>query len=118
MTLGDIVQVTLTYSFSSTAPLGCYLITDTIPSGMAYIDDPSRYDISTSRQHLLYSQTDHVVEGCVSHSSWWKDYFDNKSIYYMRAAGSGSYQVEPAFIQSATDQSIIQKTNEDSIVIK
>ena len=40
---GDIVTVTLTYSLPNDAPEGAYELTDTLPSGLRYLERPWAY---------------------------------------------------------------------------
>jgi hypothetical protein len=116
--LGDILQVTLSYDFATDAPNGCYELTDHIPSGLSYLDNPSNYGINTSNKGHLYDTGSNIAKGCSFNSFWWKNYTNNQSVYYVKVNSIGTYINEPSVIQSSLDPSIFQKTNETSITVE
>ena len=115
--IGDILEVNLKYDFDSKAPLECYELTDQIPSGMAYLDNPDNYGLSTERKGILYLEKANIVKGRANNYKWWKNYTGNTSVYFIRIIGAGKFVQEPAIIQSSTDPSIFQKTSEEYITV-
>lgn len=115
--IGDILRVDLKYGFDSKAPLGCYTLTDQIPSGMTYLENPDNYDLTIGQRGTLYLEKANIVKGCASNSEWWKNYTNNISTYFVRVTGAGKFVQEPAIIQSSIDNSIFQKTSEEYITV-
>lgn len=115
--LGDILEVVLDYDFATDAPIGCYDLTDHIPSGFSYIENPSRYGLSYMYKSYMYSVGNNIVKSCAYNSNWWKKYSDYDSIYYLKVSAVGSYVNEPAMMQSRLDPTIFQKTTEEHINI-
>ncbi len=111
--LGDILEVDIKYDFDKNAPLGCYVLTDHIPSGMTYLSDPSSYGLSTNLRGMLHSEGQNIVKGCAYNSQWWKTYSSNSSVYFVRVSAVGKFLQEPAIIQSSIDPSVFQKTPEE-----
>ncbi len=115
--IGDILKVDLKYDFDSKAPLGCYMVTDQVPSGMTYLESPINYDLTIGQRGTLYLEKANIVKGCVNNSKWWKDYTDNISTYFVRVTGAGKFVQEPATIQSLIDNSIFQRTSEEYVTV-
>lgn len=115
--IGDILRVDLKYDFDTKAPLGCYNITDEIPSGMTYLDNPNNYDLAIGQRGTLYPEKANIVKGCASNSPWWKQYTNNTSTYFIRVTAAGKFAQEPAIIQSSIDPSIFQKTPEEYVTV-
>lgn len=115
--IGDILRVDLRYDFDAKAPLGCYNLTDEIPSGMTYLDNPDNYDLTIGQRGTLYQEKANIVKGCASNSPWWKQYTNNTSTYFVRVTAAGKFVQEPAIIQSSIDPSIFQKTSEDYVTV-
>jgi hypothetical protein len=115
--LGDILQVTLEYDFDKDAPQGCYNLTDHIPSGLTYLDNPWSYGIGSQNVGYMYDAGSNIVKGCSYNSEWWKRYSNNRSIYYLKVSAVGKYVNEPAVMQSNLDPTIFQKTSEEYINI-
>lgn len=115
--IGDILEVNLRYDFDNKAPLGCYTLTDEIPSGMTYLDNLNNYDLSISQKGRLYPEKANIVKGYASNSICWKQYTDNTSVYFVRVTAAGKFVQEPAIIQSSTDPSIFQKTSEEYVTV-
>ena len=115
--IGDILEINLNYNFEDKAPFGCYTLTDHIPSGMTYIDEPGNFGLSIGKRRLLYYVRDNIVKGCAYNSKWWKDYYNNNSVYFVRVSAVGKFVNEPAIMQSALDPSIFQKTSEEYVTV-
>lgn len=115
--LGDILQVTLDYDFNKDAPQGCYDLTDHIPSGLTYLDNPSSYGISYQDKGYMYDSGNNIVKGCAYNSDWWRRYSNKSSVYYLKVSAVGKYVNEPAIMQSRLDPTIFQKTSEEFINI-
>ncbi len=115
--LGDILQIKLDYDFKTEAPEGCYNLTDHIPSGLTYIDNPSSYGLIIGNHGYMYDSGNNIVKGCAYHSDWWRRYSNNSSIYYVKVSAVGKYVNESAIMQSTIDPTIFQKTSEEFINI-
>jgi hypothetical protein len=115
--LGDILRVDLKFDFDAKAPPGCYILTDHIPSGTTYLDNPNNYDLSTGQKGLMYPEKANIVKGCVYNSPWWRNFTNNTSVYFVRVTAAGKYVSEPAIMQSSLDPSIFQKTSEEYITV-
>ncbi len=115
--LGDILQIKLEYDFKTEAPNGCYELTDHIPSGLTYIDNPSSFGLNASHVGYMYDSGKNIVNGCAYNSEWWKRYTNNTSLYYVKVNAVGKYLNEPAIMQSSIDSTIFQKTQEEYINI-
>lgn len=115
--LGDILEVTLSYDFSKDAPQGCYDLTDHIPSGLTYLDNPLGYGITYPNKGYMYDSGLNIVKGCAYNSDWWRKYANHSSVYYLKVSAVGKYINEPAIMQSRLDPTIFQKTSEDYINI-
>ena len=115
--LGDILAIYLKYDFDSKAPLGCYELTDHVPSGLTVIDNPYNYGLETNNLGHLYESTPNVTKGCAYNSDWWKDYTDNTSVYYVKINSVGKFIHEPSIMQSAIDPSIFSKTSEEFVTV-
>lgn len=115
--IGDILEVNLRYDFDDNAPLGCYTITDYIPSGMTYVENPGSFGLSYGNKGLLYPIGGNVLSGCAYNSTWWNSYSNNTSVYFMRVTAVGTFIREPAIIQSTMDSSIFQKTQEEFVTV-
>jgi alpha-2-macroglobulin len=114
--IGEIIEVKLDYDFGE-APIGCYYITDHIPSGFTYINNPEMFNISTSNKIVIPEVSPNVVTTCVYNSP---RFLTNQYpvVYYARASAVGEYVFEPAFIQQKEDKSIFQKIDRDVIKIE
>jgi len=115
--LGDILAVYLKYDFDSKAPLGCYELTDHVPSGFTVIDSPYNYGLETSHLGYMYESSPNVTKGCASNSDWWKKYTNNTSVYYIKVNSVGKFVHEPSILQSTIDPSIFTKTSEDFVTV-
>lgn len=115
--LGDILQVTLDYDFDKDAPSGCYDLTDHIPSGLTYLNNPSSYGINYQNKGYMYDSGNNIVKGCAYNSDWWRRYTNKSSVYYLKVSAVGKYVNEPAIMQSMIDPTIFQKTSEEFINI-
>jgi len=115
--IGDILQIGFHYGFDNKAPKGSYILTDVLPSGLTYIEDPSIYGI-IDNECRLYEDKDHVIKGWVSNPDKWRDYCLNSSVYYARVTAAGKFIHEPAVIQSLVDINIFQKVSENYLTFE
>lgn len=114
--VGDIIQVKLQVEIDKDqAPLGCYMITDILPSGFRYLDRAYRYGLSGAS---YFGQVeDQVFQTCVYNSDWWQHHGSRTLSYYVRAAHLGEYQAEPALIQSHQELSIFNFSDRATVTI-
>lgn len=117
ITPGDIVKVQIDFDLDyDKAPLDCYTITDHLPSGLSYIDNPGMYGFENS--WWLSQPVRNVLKSGFCNSSWWQTQGDKQIIYYAKALAVGNYLAEPAVLQSRLDLSILQSTSMDNINIE
>lgn len=115
--IGDILRVDITYGFNDKAPLGCYNVTDYIPSGMTYLENYSNFGLSIGQNGYMYQDGNNKVSGCAYNSKWWNSYTGNRSTYFVRITGSGKFIEEPTIMQSSLDPTVFQKTEADYVKI-
>lgn len=92
---GDIVTVTLTYSLPADAPEGAYELTDTLPSGLRYLERPWAYG-----QYVDWS----VYSGWALHVdgqrvTFWAEKKGKPVQYHARVVSAGQYRAEEAVLQ-------------------
>ena len=111
---GDVVEITIDADVNADGPQGEYNITDYLPAGLVYLDNPGNYGLQ--QNGWTWQVENNVIKAYFYNSPWWKTY--KKSIvYYARAAMAGTYTAEPAVLQSILDRAVIQTTNEETIKI-
>jgi uncharacterized protein YfaS (alpha-2-macroglobulin family) len=108
--LSDVVNITLTPSFSANAPDGYYEITDCLPAGFRYIEntEPQTYGEATP----IYYDSERVVFGYY--------YSKDKKIvpltYKARVASTGEYVADKAVIQHFASGSLNFTAQERTII--
>lgn len=114
---GDIVEIKVDFDLDKDkAPLGGYSITDHLPSGLVFIDNPQMYGFKHSG--WVRQDKPNVIKYTFYNSPWWQKYGDRTFKYYARAGSVGTYIAEPVIMQSYLDLGVIQTTPEDSIKIE
>ncbi|HLA18240.1 MAG TPA: MG2 domain-containing protein [Dehalococcoidia bacterium] len=92
---GALVRITLRWTLGKKAVDGCYQVSDLLPSGLKPVSrlfEQGIRDTTVSYPYLIEGQR---VSFCVSRGE------PNRPIvYYARVVGTGTYNVEPAVIQS------------------
>mgnify|MGYP001218821801 FL=1 len=91
---GDIVTVTLTYSLPGDAPGGAYELTDTLPSGLRYLERRWAYG-----QRIDWSQYDSwalQVDG--QRVTFWAGKNGKPIRYFARVVSGGEYRAEEAVL--------------------
>jgi len=92
---GDIVTVTLTYTLPPNAPEGGYELTDTLPSGLRYLERPWAYG-----QQVNWSTYDSwalQVDG--QRVTFWAGKNGKPIQYRARVVSAGEYRAEEAVLQ-------------------
>lgn len=90
LTQSDVVKITLTPSFSKSAPEGYYEITDVLPAGLRYIENDFNkirnhsYPISNDKQRIVFGYY------------YNKDSLNEPITYYARVAAPGIYVADNA----------------------
>jgi uncharacterized protein YfaS (alpha-2-macroglobulin family) len=116
ITPGDLVEVKLTYNFANNAPPCGYQVIDNLPSGLAYINNPGDYGLTS---HGWAQETGgQTIKFGVCNSYWWLQHYGKTIVYYGRAVSPGQFVAEPAVIQYETDPQIYAKTREETITIE
>jgi alpha-2-macroglobulin len=114
---GDIIQVKIDFDLNTlNAPLGGYTITDHLPSGLTYIENPGIYGFT--QKGWVWQDTNNVIRYVFYNSPWWQNYGEHSFTYFARASAVGTYTAEPCIIQSRLDLSVIQSTPEEVIKIE
>ena len=114
--VGDIVKVTINASVDlENTPKGAYVITDTLPSGLKYISNPSSYGLSASGYPYHDGEN---IKSYVYNSRYCMPNGKINVTYYTRVTGVGEFKVEPATIQSQRELRIFNMTDEDILDIK
>jgi hypothetical protein len=112
---GDIVQVTIYFNLKEqSAPPGQYIITDYLPSGLKYIENPQMFGL---RRKGWLSHENQVVTYYFYNSEWWRSNGEKYLTYFARAGSVGNYIAEPAIIQSQQELSIFNSTPAEEIQI-
>lgn len=107
---GDIVRVKLSFNFASNdSPRGQYTVTDILPSGLVYIENPTYYAYQTD-DWVQSAQNNRIIFSIFNDPGWLK-YNDKNLVYYARVAGSGTFKEEPALMQSNLDLSVLTYTD-------
>lgn len=113
---GDIVQITINFDLNDeTSPPGMYLVTDYLPSGLKFIENPSLFGLVASGWP---AHQDQVVSYYFYNSPWWRSYGEKQIIYFARAGSVGTYTAEPALIQSQRVLSVFRTTRTEEIQIQ
>lgn len=92
---GDIVTVTLTYSLPNDAPEGAYELTDTLPSGLRYLERPWAYGQRVDWS--VYSSWTLHVDG--QRVTFWAEKKGKPIQYHARVVSAGQYRAEEAVLQ-------------------
>ncbi|MCS7091820.1 MAG: Ig-like domain-containing protein [Patescibacteria group bacterium] len=117
ISIGEIAEFKLDFSFNREfAPAGIYCITDHIPSGFTYLENPSFFSIASVDKIFMQQIRPNVVRACVSNSHWFSER-QYKAVYYAKASAVGEYVLEPAFMQHEEEKSIFQKTDKSTIKV-
>lgn len=111
---GDIVEVKLDFDVAESAPRGGYEISDLLPSGLVYLNNPEDYGLNP-KNWVIYKGNS-VKHYFYNYPGWRRDR-EPTVVYYARAAGAGEYLAEPAVFQSQFAPSVLQKTSEERIKI-
>lgn len=112
---GDIIRVNLSFDFSlNDSPRGQYTITDILPSGLVFIENPSLYTYNLD--DWVQSAQDNKIVFSVYNDPWWLKHNDKNLTYYARVAGSGTYREEPTLFQSKLDASVLTYTDIKTLV--
>lgn len=109
----DLVKVTLNYTLSEKAVDGCYQITDTLPSGLAFVGNIYSRVYYGAEQNIWYpySVDGQKVKFCVTKST-------NKPVqYFARPVSKGEFRAEPALIQSLQSSDSLNISEENSVTV-
>ena len=120
---GDVVQVRIDPKIARTALDGNYQIIDFLPSGLRPISHLSRELWRNYSDCNASWYPEKIVDNAV-YFQIWKD-FDNSSScgdratvnYYARVVTKGSYEANPALIQSLRDLNSLNVSNKNSLQI-
>lgn len=92
---GDIVTVTLTYGLPADAPEGAYELTDTLPSGLRYLERPWSWGERINWSNYTTRAT--LVDG--QRVTFWAGKKGQPIQYYARVVTAGEYRIEEAVLQ-------------------
>ncbi len=113
----DIVAITVDFDLDkSLAPLGGYSITDHLPSGLVFLNNPHMYGFSHAS--WVREIRPNVIKYTFYNSPWWQQHGERSFTYYARAGAVGTYVAEPTLFQSLLELSILQATPENSVTIE
>lgn len=113
---GDIVEVSLEFDFDySLGPRRGYTLTDILPSGLSYLDNPSAYGLST--KDWVTETQKNVISYSAYNDPWWLIHHDRKLQYFARASAVGTYISEPAVFQSDLEPQVLTYTPSQEVVI-
>ena len=114
--IGDIVEVKIHFDLNDhSSPPGRYIISDYLPAGLKYLENPSIFGLVSEG---WANHQDQVVTFYFCNSAWWRKYTTNYFSYFARAGSVGTYTAEPAVIQSQQELSIFRTTEADKITIE
>lgn len=114
---GDIVEIKIDFDLDhDTAPRGGYFITDHLPSGFTYLNNPQAYGLER-RGWVQPLEDNNKVRYNFYNSPWWQLHGQKSLKYYARVNAVGRYKAEPAVLQSRKDLSIFQGTEFDFVEI-
>ncbi|MCX7928668.1 MAG: Ig-like domain-containing protein [Patescibacteria group bacterium] len=117
ISIGEIVEFKLDFSFDKeVAPAGFYCITDHLPSGFTYLENPTFFNVVSVNKIFMQQIRSNVVRACVPNSHWFSER-QYKAVYYAKASAVGEYVLEPAFMQHEEEKSIFQKTDKSTIKV-
>lgn len=99
ITQSSLVKITLTPTFSEDAPKGWYELSDYIPSGMRYVSCERSWDYNWWLEDIEGQKISFSVMNIDRNSK----YYDSKKqapvVYYARAALTGTFIVDSAYIK-------------------
>src|SRR5690606_1226971 len=99
-----------------TGPEGLYEVTDVLPSGFRYLDHA--YTFGFTDLDYFTSIADQTYQYRFSNGEWWQSYGDRNLVYYARASHVGTFEAEPALIQSQRDLSVFTTSQSGNITIQ
>lgn len=120
---GNIVLVRLDPTIAASAIDGNYQVVDYLPSGLRPITQLYERDLPSGDRCDSIWYPSKIVDNAIYFNIWKgfdKDkYCDNRTInYYVRVVSKGSFQANPALIQSAKDLGSLNISDKASIEIK
>jgi uncharacterized protein YfaS (alpha-2-macroglobulin family) len=112
---GKLIHVSLTVAFGPQAPIGCYVLTDYLPSGLAPMAVTAGWDRDENGNPIVgpYEIDGQRVSWCVDPAQRERTFS-----YSARVVSPGTYRWEPAVLQSLDAPELRSSTSETTFTIR
>ena len=101
ITQSSLVKITLIPTFSQDAPKGWYELSDYIPTGMRYVSSKESWNYNWWMEDIEGQNISFSVINIDKNSQYYNSKQQEPIVYYARAALTGTFIVDSAYIKHA-----------------